>query len=227
MGIAPQDAVPTLLATCGLAVVGDPPETTLDVLGRAVHVVVGGDADRLQLEARLMAPAAAPAAARLRAHALAADGDTRIAVEAGELVARRTLVRPEAATVFDAVHELGKAVVALAGPDAVAHVPDEPAPDEPAPDEPAPDEPAPDEPALARPGAAPGPAPASMPGDEGYWCFVDEPSPVLAAPDADEVVAMLMPRVWYRVVRDEGEWARVQHPSGAQGVVARRAVTPS
>jgi hypothetical protein len=202
--------VATLLSRCGLAAVGDPPEATLDVLGRAVHVVVRGDADWLQLEARLAVSTSPPSVARLRSRSLDLDGDTRITVEVGELVARRTLVQPRAAAVFDAVHELGKAVVALAGAEARP-----------------PDEPAPDDVPLSRPTAMPTPVPSATSGDAGYWCFVDESTPVLAAPGSDEVVAMLMPRVWYRVERDEGGWAHVRHPSGVEGVVARREVTPA
>lgn len=74
---------------------------------------------------------------------------------------------------------------------------------------------------LGGTGAAP-PASGSGGGGtttDGGWAFVDSPTPLRAGPGDPEVVAMLVPGVWYWA-RQEGSDVHVRHPSGAEGVVS-------
>jgi hypothetical protein len=202
-----------LLATCGFAAIGDPPTMTLDVLGRAVHVTIRGDQARVEVEVRHSVGQDLDAGV-LEAAGLRAPGDTELVGHDGDLIGRRTLVAPSPRVLHDAVYELGKCVVALVGAPRVSGTGPTP-------------ETAPID--LAKPGAVPTPAasaPAQPAPDDGrYWCFVDQPTEVHAAPGSAEVVALLMPGTWYPATHDDGVWVHVQHPSGAEGVVLHQAVT--
>lgn len=227
-----------LLAACGFATAGDPPTMTLDVLGHAVHVTVIGPRDLLRVEVR-MVTTRDPGGPELEAAGLRAPGDTALAVQEGQLVARRSLLAPSPAQLHDAVHELGKTVVGLVRAEPLAE-PTAPidlakpaatgtpaaATGTPAAVTAPPRSPAPS-PVVVPAASAPAPAqPAAAPPDDGrYWCFVDQPTELHAAPGSSEVVALLMPGTWYPASHDDGVWVHIQHPSGAEGVVLHQAVT--
>ena len=210
-----------LLAACGFAAVGNPPTMTLDLLGRAVHASVRGGPDRLSIEVRV---ASAPVVADLEGPGLAAPGDTVFEVEGRELLGHRTLVAPSAPVLHDAVYDLAKAVVRLgsalptpARSPEVEEVPVAVPPDTVTTTAPA--APAPVAPAV--------PVAAAAPGAAAFWCFVDVPTDIRRAPGSDEVVARMMPGVWYEATTDDGTWVHVRHPSGVEGVVRHPEVNPA
>lgn len=199
----PDGSPAAMLARCGLTATGEPPEVRLQVLGSTVPVVVHADHvhpddGRLVLETHV-AVASPPVATELREASLHAAGDTVLFAEGDVLRGRRTLVAPTPGALFDALHELARAVARWAP----APVP------------------------VAAPAPAP-PTPVAAPVDAGpYWCFVDRRTEVRAAPGSPEVVALLVPGTWYQASHDDGTWVHVRHPSGAEGVVPSQAVVRS
>jgi hypothetical protein len=101
------------LVACGFAVAGEPAGLTVDVDGRAVRVTARGEPGRVEVEARLSGSRIT--GDRTAVTALA-GGDTRLAEEGQDAVARRTLVDPPRWLLHDAVHELTRLVCAASVP---------------------------------------------------------------------------------------------------------------
>lgn len=248
-GIPRDVPLDDLLALGGFVCAGSPPSATLDVLDHAVRVCFAPDETRVRVEVRAAARGDAPLVAERAG--LEAPGNTTFSIDGPDVVGRRTLVLPEPGSLHDATYELGKAVVRLAAAVAPAPVA---APESSGASESA--GAAGSAPPVAVPGPTPTPAApavataappqvsasvAPVPGtavvaapaaaatldDGSYWCFVDRPTKLCAAPGSPEVVAMLMPGVWYRAHQDDGTWVHIRHPSGASGVLAHSEVTPA
>lgn len=190
------------LNACGLAAVGEPPTVTVDVAGYAVRVVVSeAQAGHVTLEARAVG-VGPPDAARLLEAGRAAPGDTGFEADGSAVRGRRTLIEPPLHLLHDAVHELAKAVLALAR---------EAAPAGPPVTTPVPDPATIETPTVTVP----------------FWFFVDQPTPLHRDDEASEVVAMLMPGTWYEAREVRGERVRAAHPSGVEGWVPNAVVNRS
>jgi len=99
------------LKASGLTWQGSPASTQVSLGPASVTVTAREDGERTTLEARVSVADGVPS--DLSAAALGAPGDTTFEHTGGEVVARRTLVSPDAGVAYDAVFELSKSVASL------------------------------------------------------------------------------------------------------------------